>query len=234
MMARGGPVAMTDIISELRIPKSTAYELVNTLISTGYLEPAGRNGSFYLGRKLYELGMAYRNQVDLLKDGAKIVEELRDATGETVQLSVLEDGMMLVLLKQEGNKHLRIISQVGSRVPVNWAASGRLLVSDMEEGELRRFLSETVKESPTGRAKTDVDLLVSEIREFRAQGYGTEVNEANEHAGCVAAPVLDSSGHCIASISVVAPAPRITSDTREQLIAAVTEAADKLTKRLSL
>ena len=46
--------------------------------------------------------MAYRSHVDLLKDGSQIAEELRDETGETVQLSVLENDLMMVLLKEEG------------------------------------------------------------------------------------------------------------------------------------
>src|ERR671926_410737 len=69
--------------------------------------------------------MAYRSQMDLLKEGGKIVEELRDETGETVQLSVLENNVMLVLVKEESSKPIRIISRVGSRVPINWAAAGR-------------------------------------------------------------------------------------------------------------
>ena len=153
--------------------------------------------------------MAYRSQVDLLHDGSQIVEELRDETGETVQLSVLENDMMLVLLKEEGSRSIRIISRVGSRVPVNWAAAGRLLVSDLDDATLGALLKRSVRQSPTGRAITDVPKLIQQIRKFRKQGYATELNETNEHAGCVAAPVIDGSGRCVAAISVVAPEQRL-------------------------
>jgi IclR family transcriptional regulator, KDG regulon repressor len=213
LLQRGEPATVAAIVSALQIPKSTAYELVRTLSEAGYLEPAGRNAGLYLGRKLFELGMAYRSQVDLLRDGSQIVEELRDATGETVQLSVLENDMMLVLLKEEGSRSIRIISRVGSRVPVNWAAAGRLLVSDLDD--------------PTLSA-----LLKRSIRKFRKQGYATELNETNEHAGCVAAPVIDGSGRCIAAISIVAPEHRLGKQNREELISRVREAAAKLSSRL--
>jgi DNA-binding IclR family transcriptional regulator len=170
MRARGEPVVIAEIIDKLAIPKSTAYELVRTLTEAGYLSPAGRNGGLFLGYKLFEMGMAYRSQVDLLKDGAKIVEELRDETGETVQLSILDDKWMLVLLKEEGVMPLRIISQIGSRVPVNWAAAGRLLVSDLDDKQLRRFLTQTVRPSATGRANTDIRSLMGEIRRFPQAG----------------------------------------------------------------
>jgi IclR family transcriptional regulator, KDG regulon repressor len=231
MLQRGEPVTVAEVVRALRIPKSTAYELVRTLTAAGYLE---RNGTatYFLGRKLFELGMAYRSQMDLLKEGGKVVEELRDETGETVQLSVLENNVMLVLVKEESSKPIRIISRVGSRVPVNWAAAGRLLVSDLSASELKPLLQRIAKPSPTGRAPTDPDELVRQIKRFRTQGFGFELNEANEHAGCVAAPVTDVSGKCVAAISIVAPEQRLQRQHREILIDAVRRAADKLSRRL--
>jgi len=232
LLQRGEPATVGAIVSSLRIPKSTTYELVRALSEAGYLEPAGRSAGLYLGRKLFELGMAYRSQVDLLRDGSQIVEELRDATGETVQLSVLENDMMLVLLKEEGSRSIRIISRVGSRVPVNWAAAGRLLVSDLDDRTLSALLKRSVRQSPTGRSLTDAPKLIRQIRKFRKQGYATELNETNEHAGCVAAPVVDGSGRCIAAISIVAPEHRLGKQNREELIRKVREAAARLSSRL--
>ena len=232
MMKSGKPLTVAEIIGDLGIPKSTAYELVNTLTAAGYLAPQGGDKRLFLGRKLFELGSAYQSQVDLLKDGSRVIAELRDLTGETVQLSVLDGTMMLVLMKEEGSNPIRIVSTVGSRVPVNWAASGRLLVSDLEEPELRAFLRDTVRQSPTGRAQLDIEALVREIRQSRRRGYATEINETNAHAGCVAAPVFDGSGRCVAAISVVAPAARLTARNRAGLVAAVTDAARKLSHRL--
>jgi len=232
MLQRGAPVTVAELVQELRIPKSTAYELARTLTEAGYLERAPRDGALFLGRKLYELGMVYRSQVDLLKDGSQLVEELRDATGETVQLSVLENEMMLVLVKEEGSQPIRIISRVGSRVPVNWAAAGRLLVSDLDDDALAALLTHTIRSSPTGRAPTDVDRLIQQIRKFRDQGFGFELNEANEHAGCVAAPVIDSRGHCVAAISIVAPEQRLGRSNRNRLIAQVRDVAKRLSGRL--
>jgi DNA-binding IclR family transcriptional regulator len=232
LLQQGEPATVGAIIAAVQIPKSTAYELVRTLTEAGYLEPSGRGTELFLGRKLFELGMAYRSQIDLLRDGSQIVEELRDATGETVQLSVLENDMMLVLLKEEGSRSIRIISRVGSRVPVNWAAAGRLLVSDLDNTKLSALLKGSVRQSPTGRSITDVPKLIQQIRKFRKQGFATELNETNEHAGCVAAPVIDASGRCVAAISVVAPEHRLGKQNREVLIAKVREAAAKLSGRL--
>ncbi len=232
ILGRGEPVTVADVVTDVGIPKSSAYELIRTLAQAGYIERTPVTGTYALGRKLYELGMAYRSQVDLLKEGGRVVEALRDETGETVQLSVLENGMMLALVKEESHQPIRIISRVGSRVPVNWAAAGRLLVSDLDDDALRSTLAAHSVPSPTRKAPTDIDRLMTQVREFRAQGYGVELGEANEHAGCVAAPVVNAAGKCIAAISVVAPEIRLQEDRRERLIVAVIDAAATLSSRL--
>ncbi|HUS56344.1 MAG TPA: helix-turn-helix domain-containing protein [Thermohalobaculum sp.] len=60
LLAEGEPMPIAKIIARLGIPKSTAYELVHTLSHAGYLERSDRSSSLFLGRKLFELGMAYR------------------------------------------------------------------------------------------------------------------------------------------------------------------------------
>lgn len=231
LLSRDRPVTVSDIVSTLGIPKSSAYELVRTLSENNYLERESPP-AYRLGRKLLELGMAYRSQVDLLKEGSRVVEELCHETGETTQLSVLEDGMMLVLLKEESSQPIRIISRVGSRIPINWAAAGRLLVSDLDDAALRETLQRHLAPSTTGTVITDVDALIAQVRQFRKQGYGTELGEANAHAGCVAAPVVDASGHCVAALSLVVPEQRLQKENREFLICAAKDAAGKLSRRL--
>jgi DNA-binding IclR family transcriptional regulator len=232
MLARGEALAVVEIVAALKIPKSTAYELARTLTEAGYLERMGKEGRLFLGRKLFELGMMYRSQIDLLKEGSQVVEALRDATGETVQFSVLENEMMLVLIKEEGSHPIRIISRVGSRVPINWAAAARLLVSDLDDATLQEMLKRTIVQSPSGKAVMEVDKLIQQIRKFRKQGYAVEINEANDHAGCVAAPVIDATGRCIAAISAVAPEQRLGKASRDKLIEAVRAAAEGLSHRL--
>lgn len=222
---------MGEIVGELAIPKSSAYEIARVLSEAGWLAASG--GGLGIGRRLHELGHGYDLHTDLLRDGARIVRDLRDETGDTVQLSVLDGDLMMVLLKEEGTRALRIVSKTGSRVPVNWAAAGRLLVSDLEDEPLRRLLGSTVAPSPTGQAETDLDRLVAQIRSFRSRGYATEVGETNEHAGCVAAPVLDRAGRCVAAVSVAAPEQRLRPPHLDDLIEAVRRSAAELSGRIS-
>lgn len=232
LLRRDEPLGVAEIAQGLSMPRSTAYLIVKALSAARYVEPSGTGGKFYLGPKLFELGMAYGNKMDLSKEGGPIVKKLRDATGETVQLSILESDMLLVLMKEEGSQPIRIVSRVGSRVPINWAAGGRLIVADFDDDQLRSMLRKTVRPSPTGNATTDVERLVRQVRRCREQGYSIEIGETNDHAGCVAAPVVDASGRCAAALSIVAPEHRLKPADRKRLIEAVRSAALELSQRL--
>jgi IclR family transcriptional regulator, KDG regulon repressor len=227
IQSRGQPQSVAEMSAALSIPKSTAYDLVHAMLEEGLLTPTDGTG-FALGRRLHELGAGYRAQIDILREGTRIVRALRDETGETVQLSMLDGPLMHVLLKEEGFRAVRIISHTGSRVPVNWAAAGRLLVSDLDDLALTRLLSTTVAPSPTGRAEVDVDRLIAQIRAFRARGHAIEVGETNEHAGCLAAPVLGRDGQVIAAISLAVPEQRLLPPDRDALVTAVVRAAKDL------
>lgn len=231
LLGRQGPQTMAEIVAALAIPKSTAYEIARTLGEAGWVVPA-EGARLALGRRLHEVGQAYAQGDALLREGAEVIRSLRDATGDTVQLSAIEGDRMVVLLKEEGSRALRIISRAGSRVPVSWAAAGRLLVSDLGDDDLRRLLAATVAPSPTGRAEMDVDRLVEQVRAFRARGYAVEVGETNELAGCVAAPVLDRAGRCIAAVSVAAPEQRLLEPHLGELVVQVSSHAADLSRRL--
>lgn len=223
---------VADVVASLGIPKSTAYELIRVMAAEGLVAPT-EDGRFALGRRLHELGTGYSVQVDLLREGTRIVRELRDETGETVQLSIMDGTLMQVLLKEEGNRAVRIISNVGSRVPVNWAAAGRLLVSDLDDTTLTRLLADTARPSPTGRAETDPARLIAQIRRYRAQGHAVEIGETNEQAGCVSAPVFDASGAVVAALSVVAPEQRLQSADFTVLVEAALRKSADLTRALT-
>ena len=108
-------------------------------------------------------------------------------------------------------------------------AQVQLLQTD-QAAERRRKSDQPIPIGP--EATTDVKKRFAQIRWFRRQGYATELNESNEHAGCIAAPVVDASGRCIAALSLLVPEQSLVKPNREQLIVSVINAADRLSLRL--
>jgi DNA-binding IclR family transcriptional regulator len=84
-------------------------------------------------------------KVDALSESPRSLRELCDETSATVQLSIMDGTLMPGLLKEEGNRAVCIISNVGSRVPVSWVAAGRRLVLVLYDGTLVQLPANTTR-----------------------------------------------------------------------------------------
>jgi len=226
-------ITVAEIISELRIARATAFALVRGLEQHGYLERDAENPHGYtFGRQLYRLGAAYESGSRLLEQGRVVLSRLAREIGEMVQLSVLDREMNLVVWREQGENRIRMMFRVGTRTPINWSASGTLLVSDLSDEELHIRLAGRIPASPTGLAPTRMDAVIREIRRSRRLGYALKVGHAHQHIVTIAAPVLDRSGRCVAAITVAAYEPTVTLARRRLLIACVRQGAKELAGRL--
>ncbi|MDO9124357.1 MAG: IclR family transcriptional regulator C-terminal domain-containing protein, partial [Deltaproteobacteria bacterium] len=78
-----------------------------------------------------------------------------------------------------------------------------------------------------------VDELIREIEEIRVSKVAFDDEEALVGVYCVAAPILNSKGECVAAISISAPKNRVTEKTGTVLAGLVSETAGKISNSLS-
>ena len=129
LQATGRPATAYEIARSVGAPISTVYVLIDEMIGKRLL---GRTGNLvWLGPRLFHYGLAYARALDLLGVATEVMEALARAVGETVQICGRDDGRMMVLALAEGPGHFRVTSRVGTRVPLNWTASGRLLAGHL-------------------------------------------------------------------------------------------------------
>jgi DNA-binding IclR family transcriptional regulator len=231
--SRSSPIGVKDIMAAMAIPRTSVYEVMRILKQRGYLTRAEKTGTFFLGRQLYELGLAYQAESQLLREAALVIRELRNEIDETVQLSVLnEQDLIVVLLREEGRRGVRINARVGNHFPINWSASGSLLASDLSDDEIRQRIAPTIRPSPTGRAPTDIMAVLREVRRFRRQGYAFKLGHVHDHVAMIAAPVRDPRGRCIAAITTATYGLGLSEARKKFLIEATQRAARNLSDRL--
>lgn len=117
-----GQLRLVDLGAELGLAKSTVRRLVVGLVEVGYasIDEHGRVG---LGDRLLGLGSA--DTTRLAARFRPTLEELAQATGETVDLSVLRGRQMLFIDQLESAYRLRAVSAVGIRFPIETTANGK-------------------------------------------------------------------------------------------------------------
>lgn len=157
-------IQIMDILSE-RAQPLTAYDLVRTagalvsmiywpvdeLVDRDMLSRADET-CVWLGPRLMRYGLSYRASLDTFAEGRREMRHLAEETGETVQLCARDSGMMTVIAMVEGEGHFRATSDVCTRVPLNWTASGRLLLGHLSDADLIAAFAKCAQPSGTGMA----------------------------------------------------------------------------------
>ncbi|MGQ9366214.1 IclR family transcriptional regulator [Azospirillum sp. ST 5-10] len=225
---RRGPVRIGDIARDTGTPRSTIYEIVNRLVEAHWLEPRDGDGTVFFGPAMHFYGSAYLEGGDRIRSARAEVKRLVEHTGETAQYCALEGDKYTVVLNEPGRRTFRISSDVGIKVPIPWTASGRLLVDHLTLEEVLAFIPAEDFVLPDGR-RTVPEAFVAEVARARENGYACTTGLVDRFTTCLAAPVRDAAGLCVATICLVIPA-----DTDEGLLAGMIEALCASGRRLSL
>lgn len=227
---RREPARPYEIAMGIGAPKSTAYELVNSLLKAGLLEYADNDGRVFLGRKLFTLGLAYQTQFDVTRECRSYLDHVAEVTRETSQLCMIDGNKYIVAMMREGRRPFRISSDVGEPVPLPWTASGRLLVSHMSDDDILAFIPKDDFVLPGG-ARLDPQDFLEEVHGAREAGFFSFDTLADNFTHCFAAPVYQDGRACAATLCLIAPrqdAARKYDRYREILTSCAAELSEKL------
>jgi len=96
-MPSGCVLSLSELARRAKLPKATAFRLVNQLVVLGALE---RNGDGYeLGVRLFEFGSMVGRQRRLRDEALPFMEDLYEATHETIHLGAL-DGLEVLYVEK--------------------------------------------------------------------------------------------------------------------------------------
>ena len=149
-LAAQGSLNLAGLVDATGLPRATAYRLATALVSYGLVDK-GANGTYRLGGRLVELGrLAGQRRRSLAHAATPVLEKLRDATGESVQLFVADGARRICVVSLESPHSLRTIVAIGASLPMDKGSAGRVLACDPET--LARGWSESVEERELGVA----------------------------------------------------------------------------------
>jgi DNA-binding IclR family transcriptional regulator len=123
-----GPASLSDVAARTGLPRATAHRLAVALEDHGLLRRV--DGRFALGPTLARLGAVASSGPTLVVAARPALEDLRDATGESVQLYVRRGNERLCLVALESPHSLRTIVPVGAALPLDRGSAGRILRGD--------------------------------------------------------------------------------------------------------
>lgn len=230
------PRAMTvpEIVERLKLPRTSAHEIVNTLLAGGYLyRDEIHHNKFFLGSRLFELGSLYAASFDLFAEGRQVAEKISAICDETVQMAVLEGTEALFVAKADCSKMVRMVSRVGSRLPAHCTAVGKMLLSSLSKNELIE-LYDKLDELPsmTPNSITSVSELIKILDSIRQRGLAFDDCESNIDVSCIAAPVYNQRGEMIAAMSISVPITRMNMSKQDELSELIRQGTMDFSRRM--
>ena len=224
----GTSLRLSDIARRTDLPKSTVHRLIEELLRLGLLERGGEG--YVLGRTVFELGELVPLRVGLREAALPFMQDLYEATHETVHLGVRDDLDVLYVERIHGHTGLDMPSRVGGRLPLTCTGVGKTLLAFSGEDLLHEVVTRPLRRM-TPHSITDPAALRAELAEIRAAEVGYEPEEAAAGVGCVAAPVL-VRGRPVAALSISLPSRRSEPAPLARLAPAVRTAALALSRTL--
>lgn len=229
---RDRELGVTELARRLGLGKSTVHRLLATLTAESLLERGSAPGTYRLGLALYELGAAVSTHVDLHEAARPVLASLRNATGETVHVAVL-DGLEVVHVERLESPHaLRIFSVVGHRLPAHCTSTGKVLLAALSPDELAERLDGWEPTRRTARTVASREALLVELARVTERGWAENVEESEIGVGSVGAPVRGADGTVVAAVSVAGPIVRLKGPSLRGFAAAVVEAGAAISTRL--
>jgi DNA-binding IclR family transcriptional regulator len=218
------PLTLTDVHRRTGLPISTALRILRSLVEEGFL--VHPDGAYRLGVNLMRWSAAASSGLRSGRCVGYVLNQLRDATGETVTLCV-NDGLQRVCVAVAPSRQRVVhLVHVGDSVPLHGGAAGKALLAwdpIATHEVLHRGLDRL-----TERTITDPKRFTTELARVRKQGWATSESETSFGTASLAAPVFDTAGQVAAVVVLGGPVPRVNRKMLIESVPLVLETARKL------
>lgn len=231
-----GEQGVSEVAVRTGLVPSTAHRIMSTLTQRGYLSQDVVSGRYRLGASVLGLARTLDLRTSDLRAAARShLRQIREATGESANLVVL-DGRQVVYVDQvEGSHSVRMFTEIGSTALAHTTGSGKAILAEMSVDELARLYGPGQEpfEQPTARTLSTAAALEADLERIRRRGYALDSEEHEVGVSCVAAAVLGLSGTPVGAISVSGPTSRIARYEVRQLGALLHRHAAEISAAIS-
>ena len=210
-------LTLGELAAAVGVTRSAVFRIAYTLHELGFLTHDSTTRSYALGPAVLRLGYGYLAARDVLEVALPQLEALRDRTGWSAHLGVLEGREVLYVLRVPTRRGLASIVHVGSRLPAHATTMGRALLAARPEAEVAALYAGVLLPHIGPRTPRAWPALLKQLRADRRLGHVAHVGGFEAGVASVAAVVRDVTGAAVAAINastgaVTQIAPEIVQD----------------------
>lgn len=224
--------SLGEICRVTELNKTTAFNLLASLVTLGFIEQDKHSKRYRLGLRNLELGRIVQQRFHISHLSRPILADLCKKTQATVNLGLPDLLDFWVIDSYQGASLLHAAAYGGWRYMYHCTALGKAFLSRWDEPMRQTVYKLRGLPERTPRTITDIDALEAQLAQFRSQGYALDVGENEVGENGIARAVVNGMGDVVAAISVAGHANRLTEEYIEQIAPDVIAAANAISAAL--
>lgn len=235
LAGKGGSMTLSELSSRLSQNVNTVKGLLNTLMSKGYVKQDGQRGAYSLGWRVQYLAEGLASEASLKSTVHPYLEKLHGLSGrEAVYCSLISGHQFMCLDYIDSDHELGIRPGKAYVIAGNLHiySQGKLILANMEEKELERYLKTEKLSSFTDRTVTDPDVLRKELKDIRKKNISIVRDEGAAGISSIASGIFSAERRLAATIAVSFPSDRLPSDYNRNIGLALVKSAEEITEKL--
>lgn len=198
-------LSFSDVVENLKLPKSTVSRLLMTMETQGLLERDPDSRLYQIGKLLLAVSSHYLSAplVDLASPYMTQLSQLTQCTG---YISMLEGRDIMVMRMFPGRTYLQVVTPAGSLLPAHETAIGRAILSRYSDEEVRERFSGNY-EAHSVNAPKSLDVLLSRLAEVRLSGVSFANNETLLGISTLATSIFNKHRNELVGLCLSFPSP---------------------------
>jgi DNA-binding IclR family transcriptional regulator len=215
-------------------PKPTVSRILSALVRRGFLAVDRRDQTYELGMRFTQMAATLRRTHRLVALVEDELIALSTRTGESVSLGIPEPTAVRIVGRYQLGLESLPGGPTGAKRPYHATAIGKAILANLDDKQMHKLVDRLDFTRYTPRTLIDPTALLPELELVRARGYASDEEEIVEGVRCVAVPLFAVQGKMAGAISLAAPAHRMPTGRVNEIVAALSAVAEKVSARLHI
>ena len=224
-------LGVSELARRLVLDKATIHRLLRSLCEEGIIEQNLATKRYRLGLAILDLAASRLQALGFVELAAGEMRSLREEVGESVGLHVRDGRDMVCVHYNEASHPLTVRFTLGERSPVHVTATGLISLAEMSAQDSASVVEEAARAYPAFPAP-DINDFSEKLAKVRQEQLSVADQSYQKGVRGIAVPIRDGDGSLVATLSIVAPASRLSTVELLKHRSVLTETARRIGRKI--
>jgi DNA-binding IclR family transcriptional regulator len=225
------PPSFSQLLTSLRIPRSSLFHLLTNLLSRNFLERDPQSERYRLGTEIVEIARKVKRP-SLPDRVTPLLHQLSLEASETCGFYVQAGDSVEVVASAISTQALTYTMKVGMNAPLYAVSAGKIVLSELRQEELSQYLARATFAPVTPHTVRSRSRLKKEIQQVKATGFAYSREEFTLGITAIATAVRNEAKFH-GAINLAVPTARFTADRDSNFREALRRTAQLIAKETS-